>query len=251
MEKYIKTILRDGKCFILTYDQGFTHGSVDFNNINQDMNYIFDLAVNGGFTGIVLHKGLAEYFKDSKYFSKIPLIIKLNSNTSLPKDGEAETAKICSVAYAKKLGAVAVGYTIYLGSEKENQMFEEFSRIQEEAHKMNMGVIAWMYIRGKHTVKQPSDLMTQYAARIGLELGADMIKIKYGETIEGLKKAINFASPVKVGISGGELVDSEQFLEHVKNVMKIGGCGFLIGRNIWQREHALEFAKKMKDVIFN
>jgi len=142
MEKYLKPILKNGKCFILTCDQAFIHGPSDFNEFNQDIFNIFDLAVKGGFTGLVLHKGLAEQFKDSKYYGKVPLIIKLNSNTFLPKEKDPDTARLCSVAYAKKLGAVAVGYTVYLGSENENRMFEEFSKIQEEAHNLNMAVIA-------------------------------------------------------------------------------------------------------------
>lgn len=232
MEKYIKPILKNGKCFILTCDHGFTHGPTDFDNMSQDINYIFELAVKGGFTGFAIHKGLAEHFKESKYFNKVPLIIKLNSNTFLSKEGETGTANLCSVSYAKKLGAVAVGYTIYLGSEKENLMFEEFSRIQEEAHLMGLGVIAWIYVKGKNAVQQPSDLMTQYATRIGLELGADMVKIKYGETLEGFKKAVEIAKPIKVGISGGELISDALFLDHVKSIMSVGGSGLLIGRNI-------------------
>jgi len=250
MEKYIKPILKDGKCFVLTYDQGFVHGVSDFNEINQDINYIFELAIKGGFTGLVLHKGIAEYFRESKYFSKIPLIIKLNSNTILPKEGDPDTARICSVAYAKKLGAVAVGYTIYLGAEGENEMFEEFSAIQEEARALNMGVIAWIYIRGKNVVGQPSDLLTQYATRVGLELGADMVKVKYGETCEGFEKAVNFAKPMKVGVSGEHLIDEDAFLENTREIMSAGGCGLLVGRNIWQRPDALEFTKKVRDIIF-
>ena len=99
-------------------------------------------------------------------------------------------------------------------------------------------------------VNQPSDLMTQYAARIGLELGADMVKVKHGETSEGFRKAVLFANPVKIASSGEELIDGDQFLENVKGVMDAGGCGFLVGRNVWQRENPLEFSKKIKDIIF-
>jgi class I fructose-bisphosphate aldolase len=93
--------------------------------------------------------------------------------------------------------------------------------------------------------------MTQYATRIGLELGADMVKIKYGETLEGFKKAVEIAKPIKVGVSGGELISDDLFLDHVKSIMSAGGSGLLIGRNVWQRGCAgIEFAKKIHDIIF-
>lgn len=252
MDKYIKPILKHDKCFILAYDHGFVHGGSDFNDQNYDINFIFDLAVKGGFTGIVLHKGLAEYFRDSEYFNKVPLIIKLNSNTCLPTNVNRDTAKLCSVSYAKKLGAVAVGYTIYLGSENENKMFEEFSDIQEQAHLLNMGAIAWIYPQEKKDIletNQKNDVMTQYFARVGLELGADMIKIKNNATKEGLKRAIELAKPVKVVLAGGEKIDDKQFLEITKQFIDIGGSGLIVGRNIWQRNNAVEFSKQIKQII--
>jgi len=252
MERYIQPILKNNKCFILAYDHGFVHGGSDFNNKNCDINFIFDLALQGGFTGIVLHKGLAEYFRDSKYFNKVPLIVKLNSSTSLPINTQIDTAKLCSVIYAKKLGAVAVGYTIYLGSENENKMFEEFSDIQEQAHALNMGAIAWIYPKEKKNIletNQKNDFITQYATRIGLELGADMIKIKNNATKEGLKRAIELAKPVKVVLAGGEKIDDKQFLEITKQFIDIGGSGLIVGRNIWQRNNAVEFSKQIKQII--
>ncbi len=86
--------LKNGKGLLLAYDQGFEHGpSTDFNEKNIDPNYVLDIAVKGQFTGVVLHKGIAEKY----YNSKIPLIIKLNGKTSLPK-GEPISSQVCSVS---------------------------------------------------------------------------------------------------------------------------------------------------------
>src|SRR5438309_11428258 len=84
----MSNFLRGGKGMLLAYDQGFEHGpSADFNDKNIDPNYILDIATKGDFTGLVLHKGIAE-----KYYSgKIPLIVKLNGKTSLPKGDPAST----------------------------------------------------------------------------------------------------------------------------------------------------------------
>src|SRR5436190_20627845 len=84
--------MKNGKGLLLAYDQGFEHGpSTDFNEKNIDPNYVLDIAVKGQFTGVVLHKGIAEKY----YNSKIPLIIKLNGKTSLPK-GEPISSQVCS-----------------------------------------------------------------------------------------------------------------------------------------------------------
>src|SRR5437879_7061390 len=74
----MNNFLRDGKGMLLAYDQGFEHGpSADFNDKNIDPSYILDIAAKGDFTGLVLHKGIAEKY----YTGKIPLIVKLNGKT--------------------------------------------------------------------------------------------------------------------------------------------------------------------------
>jgi len=65
-----------------------------------------------------------------------------------------------------------------------------------------------------------------------LELGADMIKIKNNATKDGLKRAIELAKPVRVALAGGEIINSQQFLDITKQFMDIGGCGLVVGRNI-------------------
>jgi len=84
----MNNFLRDGKGMLLAYDQGFEHGpSADFNDKNIDPNYILDIAAKGDFTGLVLHKGIAEKY----YTGKVPLIVKLNGKTSLPKGEPVST----------------------------------------------------------------------------------------------------------------------------------------------------------------
>ena len=160
---------------LLAYDQGFEHGpSTDFNEKNVDPAYIMDIAVKGKFNGIVFGKGVAEKYYDGR----VPLILKLNSKASLAK-GEPVSRQNCSVEYAVSLGAKAVGYTIYLGSQFDGEMFQEFGRIQEEAHKRGIPAIAWVYPRGQAVQNDTTKEIVAYAARIGLELGADAVKIKY------------------------------------------------------------------------
>jgi len=251
MKDYLKPFLKKTKAMFLAYDHGFEHGPKDLIGKSLDPEYILDLAVKGGYTGIILQKGIAEkYYTNTKYQRQIPLILKINGKTNLRSQEEPYSAINCSVEYAKKLGAQAVGYTIYLGSEWEAKMFEDFGKIQEEAHSLGLAAIAWIYPRGKAVLNETSSEITQYAARIGLELGADLIKIKYPGSEEAMREAVKIAGKTKVVLSGGPQINEEEFLDEVKKVIKAGAIGVAVGRNVWQRDNALEITEKIKKIIF-
>ena len=130
--------LKDGKSMLLAYDQGLEHGpSKDFDGRNVDPAYIMDTAAKGKFNGVIFQKGVAERFYDGR----VPLIVKVNGKTSLPR-GEPISRQVCCVEQAASLGAKGVGYTIYLGSQYESKMLAEFGRIQEQAHGRGIAAIA-------------------------------------------------------------------------------------------------------------
>jgi class I fructose-bisphosphate aldolase len=248
---YLNPFLKNSKAMFLAYDHGFEHGPKDLRGKSLDPEYILDLAVKGGYTGIILQKGIAEtYYTNTKYQRQIPLILKMNGKTNLRPQEEPYSAINCRVEYAKKLGAQAVGYTIYLGSEWEGKMFEDFGRIQEEAHRLNMAAIAWIYPRGKAIINEFDPEIIKYAGRIGLELGADLIKIKYPGSEEAMREVVKLAGKTKVVLSGGPQINEEEFLAEVKKIIKAGAIGVAVGRNVWQRDNALEITEKIKKIIF-
>lgn len=239
--------LRDGRGLLLAYDQGLEHGpSADFNDKNVDPSTIMDMAAKGRFTGVVFQKGVAERFYDGR----VPLIVKLNGKTSLPK-GEPLSRQVCSVAQAEALGAKGVGYTIYLGSGYESKMFSEFGKIQEEAHQRKMPAIAWIYPRGAAVQNDTSKDIVAYAARTGLELGADAVKIKYTGDPGSFSWAVKSAGGVRVFMSGGPKAPTDDdFINQVKGVMEAGGTGLAVGRNVWQNKDPLVMAAKLRKAIF-
>jgi len=238
------------KALFLAYDQGLEHGPSDFDDENVDPNYILDIGVKGEFSAIIFQKGIAEkYYTGSSFVSKIPLILKLNGKTNLIS-GEPYSPQLCSVEEALLLGASAVGYTIYVGSEHEAQMFSEFSKIEEEAHSQDLPVMAWMYPRGKSVEQKSVEEITAYAARIGLELGADIVKLHYPGSPESMKQVVEAAGLTKVVVSGGKKETEEEFIQTAKEVMEAGAAGMAVGRNIWQHQNPLELTKKLKEIIF-
>lgn len=249
MKIKISKILKKGKALYLAYDQGIEHGPSDFNDKNVDPNYILEMAKKGKYNAVIFQKGIAEKYQKEIKKSKVPLILKLNGKTNLVK-GEPISAQLCTVKEALKLGASAVGFTIYLGSMHEEEMLEKFAKIQKEAHNKNLPVIAWIYPRGKSIKNKSEKELMAYAARTGLEIGADIIKIQYNGNINDLKWAVKSAGKAKVVIAGGIKKDEKTFLKQVKDITNSGAIGLAIGRNIWQNKKPLEITKKIKKVIW-
>ncbi len=276
IEERMKRIVPDGRAMILAYDQGFEHGPRDFLEHPESVNpeYILDIAKRGKFTGIVLHAGLAEKYQTEIRDSNVPLILKLNGTSELYTEEDPYSPQLYAVDDALELGATAVGYTVYTGSKYEDEMQKEFSKIIRDAHSKGIPVIGWMYPRGKslfdrrsasRTLKialEEQERMGQaidetpsvvaYGARIGLELGADIVKVKYTNSPESFRWVVQSAFPTKVVMSGGPMTRTdEEFLSRVRDVLNAGAVGIAVGRNIWQRKDPLAVSKKLYDIIFD
>lgn len=268
-------IMPAGKAMILAYDQGFEHGPRDFLEHPESSNfeYILDIAKRGGFTGLVLHAGLAEKYAREIRDSGIPLILKLNGKSELFTEDDPFSPQLYSVEDAITLGASAVGYTVYSGSKYEGKMQSEFAKIVREAHRKGVMAIGWMYPRGKaifegksasKTLKMALDEQKQtnqaidetpsivaYGARIGMEMGADMVKVKYTGSPDGFRWVVQSAYPTKVVISGGPMTKTdEEFLSRVTDALAAGAAGIAVGRNIWQRPDPLNISQKLRQLIY-
>ena len=275
LEERKTKIMPGGRAMILAYDQGFEHGPRDFVEHPESANfeYILDIAKRGRFTGMVLHAGLAEKYESEIRDSKVPLILKLNGTSELCTEEEPYSPQLYSVEDALELGATAVGYTVYSGSKYEDEMQKEFSRIIREAHRKGIPVIGWMYPRGKSLFDRRSASKTlkialeeqektslaidetpsivAYGARIGLELGADIVKVKYTGSPESFRWVVQSAFPTKVVMSGGPMTKTDEgFLSRVKDALTAGAVGIAVGRNIWQRKDPLIISEKIHQIIF-
>ncbi len=244
----VEKILTNGKSLLLAMDQGLEHGPKDFTIKTIDPEYVLDIARKGGYNGMILQKGIAEkYFEN--YKQDIPLIIKVNGKASIAQI-DPYASQLCSVKRAVQLGASAVGYTIYLGSPQEPHIFREFSKIQEEAHQFGLPIIAWMYPRGPFVKNDIDTDILAYAARVGLELGADFVKMKYNNDPKGYEWVVKCAGKTKLLVAGGEKKTEAQLYKDVHEVMQAGATGMAIGRNVWQSDKPLEITKNLKKIIF-
>jgi class I fructose-bisphosphate aldolase len=244
----LSKIMKDGRCLILAYDQGFEHGPTDFNVTNVDPDYVFKIALEGEYSAFAVHSGIVEKYMKPEY-KKIPLIIKLNGKTALLR-GDPVSLQHTSVEHAIDLGASAVGYTIYFGSVHEQTQFKEFGKICEDAHAAGIPVICWMYPRGINVPNEYATETLAYAARIAMELGADIVKLKYNGDLEAMKWVVKCAGNTKVVIAGGPQVSEQEFVKLTYDSICAGAVGMAVGRNVWQDKTPIVLTKALKEVVF-
>lgn len=255
----------------MPYDQGLEHGPRDFfaNSKSSDPGYIVRLALEGEFNGIAIQIGLAEKFYWD-YAGEVPLILKLNGKTDIPSDAEALSPVNASVDDAVRLGADAVGYTLYVGTPAQEQDFEQYRRIRADAHRLGMPLIVWAYPRGSAIEAKggkDSFYAVDYAARTASELGADVVKVNFPHpekrtsvkpeydaefsTQQAIDTVVRSANRTLVLVSGGTRAGDEVMLEKARESMEAGATGLIFGRNVWQREHdeSLRLVDQLKQIL--
>jgi class I fructose-bisphosphate aldolase len=244
-------LTREGKALILAYDHGIEHGPTDFTPRPEsaDPEHVFEIATHDAVTSLAVGKGIAEAYYPS-YDDEVSLLAKLNGTSNLWM-GEPDSAVNCSVEYAaEELDADAIGFTVYGGSNHEVEMFEEFREVQEKAREYDLPVVMWSYPRGQGMKNDTSEEVIAYATRLGLELGADVAKVKYPGSPDAMERACRMAGPTKVVMSGGSKISDREFLEMVESSIEAGAEGLAVGRNVWQRDDPEAILDGLERVIF-
>jgi len=262
-----------GKLVILPVDQGYEHGparSFSPNPEAYDPHYHYKLAIDAGLNAYAAPLGMLEAGADT-FAGQIPTILKLNSANSLGT--LKDQAVHGSIEDALKLGCLAVGFTIYPGSEFQFEMMEELKELALEAKSLGLAVVVWSYPRGGNISKEGETAMDicAYAAHIAALLGAHIIKVKpptahieqkeaqasyKGLDISSLSKRVahvmqsSFNNRRIVVFSGNAFTDMQGLLNDIKEIRDGGGNGSIIGRNTFQRprEEALAMLNKVIDI---
>jgi class I fructose-bisphosphate aldolase len=187
-----------GYLSILPVDQGVEHSagaSFAPNPLYFDPERIVELAIEGGCNGVASTLGVLGAVS-RKYAHKIPFILKINHNELLTYPNSYDQILFASVSQAYDLGAVAVGATVYFGSEESDRQIMEISAAFEEAHDLGMATILWAYLRNSGFKKdgvdyQASADLTGQANHLSATIEADIVKQKQ-PTNNGGYTAINF-----------------------------------------------------------
>ena len=264
----------NGTALFLPIDQGLEHGPRDFfpNPAAKDPEFQLRLAKEGNFSGIVFQIGIAEKYMQ-KYAGEVPLILKLNGKTEIPSDKQPISPVIASVEDAVRLGADAVGYTLYVGSPLQAADFEQFRKVREDADRFAMPIIVWAYPRGEAIDAKggrDSFYAVDYAARVANELGADIVKVNVPKinpekdasapkpynsmqisVEDAVAQVIASAGRTLVLFSGGEMQDEGDVIQKARVAMDGGATGVIFGRNVWQRpfDEALALAGQISEMM--
>jgi class I fructose-bisphosphate aldolase len=218
-----------GRTVIVPMDHGVTVGPIEG---LIDMKTTVNQVATGGANAIVIHKGLVEG-GHRRRGKDVGLIIHLSGSTSLSPFPNAKTL-VCTVEEAIKLGADALSIHVNVGNGTEREMLADLGWVAREARDWGMPLLAMMYPRGERIKDEYDPKVIAHVARLGAELGADIIKVSYTGSVESFRTVVA-GCPVPVVIAGGPKMSSDKdILEMVKGSIEAGGAGVSIGRNVFQ-----------------
>jgi len=265
-----------GYVSILPVDQGVEHSagaSFAPNPLYFDPENIVKLAIEGGCNALVSTYGVLGSVA-RKYAHKIPFIVKINHNEFLTYPNKFDEIMFAGIKSCWNMGAVAIGATIYFGSEESGRQIQEVSRAFEMAHELGMATILWCYLRNPAFKKADKDYhlsadLTGQANHLGVTIQADIIKQKlpennggylalntkesaYGKNDPRIYNQLTTDHPIdlcryqvancymgRAGlISSGGASGQNDFAEAVETAVinkRAGGTGLISGRKAFQR----------------
>ncbi|MCD6102157.1 MAG: class I fructose-bisphosphate aldolase [Candidatus Cloacimonetes bacterium] len=278
-----------GYLSILPVDQGIEHSagaSFAPNPIYFDPENIVKLAIEGGCNAVTSTLGVLGAVS-RKYAHKIPFITKINHNELLTYPNSYDQRLFASVQQAFEMGAVAVGATIYFGSQESRRQIEEISIAFEEAHSLGMFTVLWCYLRNSAFKKDGIDYhtsadLTGQANHLGVTIEADLVKQKqptnnggytalhFGKTSHLVYEKLTSDHPIdltryqvancymgRVGLinSGGASGknDLQQVVKTAVINKRAGGMGIISGRKTFQKpmKEGVQIFNAIQDVYLD
>ncbi len=218
-----------------------------------DIKTAIDKVAEGGANAILGHIGFAMHGHRQRG-KDIGLILHLSASTSLSPN-PLEKVPINTVQHALKMGADAVSVHINVGAENEKEQLADLGRISLECREWGMPLLGMMYPRGKKVETNGGEHAVEnvkHSARLGAELGVDIIKTNYTGSIDSFREVVNGALGVPVIIAGGpkeSMKSDESLLAMVHDAIEAGAAGTSIGRNIFQHKNPEKITRAIAAVV--
>ena len=234
---------KSGKTVIIPMDHGVSLGPIQgLEDIDKTVNMI----LRGGANATVVHKGIVTSTNRSED-TDIGLIIHLSASTSLNPFPNNKIS-VCDVDEALALGADAVSVHVNIGADGEAAMLESLGRTARECNRWGIPLLAMMYPRGD--LVEVNVESVKLAARVGAELGADIIKCPYTGSAKSFEAVVR-GCPVPVVIAGGSKLSDEETLDMIEGAMTAGAAGLSMGRNVFQHEDPEHFVRVACEMVHN
>lgn len=246
-ERRISRIINgaDENTIIVPMDHGITLGPIKgIAAIKETIRQLAKTEANG----IILHKGIISACEEELRKSDLALIMHLSASTCLSTSSGYKTT-VGTVEEAVWFGCDGVSVQVNIGDEQEYRMLSEAGKVAGDCYKYGMPLLAMMYARGPKTGNERSLEMVEHAARVGAELGADLVKVNYCGDPKAFEEVVK-GCPVPVIIAGGKKVESEKaFLQEIKEAMTTGIRGLSIGRNVFQSNNMPELIHEIHKLV--
>ena len=233
-----------GRTVIVPMDHGVTVGPVaGLENLSETI----DKVVSGGANSILMHKGMVQHGHRGGG-EDAGLVVHMSASTAISTDPNYKIQS-CTVGEAIQIGADAVSIHVNLGAEQESKMLRKFGSVGKECRDWGMPLIAMMYTRGPKIENEYDSDIIAHAARVGAELGADVVKCPYSGDSESFHDVVK-GCPVPVVIAGGEKTESRrELLKMVDDSVEAGGCGISIGRNVFQAQKPTRMVRALSKIV--
>ena len=238
----LRRIMRDdSKSFIIAMDHGVTLGPVrGLENIQETVKRV----VSGGADAVLVHKGIAKHVDTHGS----GLIIHVSASTKLGGKPNLKVG-VCTLEEAVRLGADAVSAHINVGSEEEDKMLEFLGSLSEQCDSFGIPLLAMMYPRGPSIKNENEYEVVSHAARIGAELGADVVKTVYTGDTNSFRRVVQ-SCPVPVVVAGGPRMKTDMdVLELGESSMKAGAAGLSFGRNVFQHDRPQAMSRALAAIV--
>jgi predicted phospho-2-dehydro-3-deoxyheptonate aldolase len=233
----------DSKTFIIAMDHGVTLGPVAG---LEDMQQTVDRVVKGGADAVLFHKGIAKHVNTGT----AGLIVHVSASTKLGSNPNLKVG-VCTLDEAIRLGADAVSAHINVGTSDEDKMLELLGGLSQECDSFGIPLLAMMYPRGPNIKNEHEFEVVSHAARIGAELGADIVKTVYTGDPETFRKVVR-SCPVPVVVAGGPKVNTDaSVLELARASIDAGASGLSFGRNVFQHPNPQKMSHALASIVHN
>ncbi len=233
-----------GRTIIVPLDHGVSVGPI-YGLV--DLRETVSQVAEGGCNAVLMHKGLVRCGHRTRG-QDIGLIIHLSASTAVSPTPNAKVL-VSSVEEAIKHGADCVSVHINLGDESESVMLREVGLAAEKAADWGIPLLAMVYARGPKVKDEFDPGLVAHCARVGVELGADVVKVNYTGSVDTFANVVEGCC-VPVVIAGGPKLDSDRALvTMVHDSIQAGGAGLSIGRNIFQHAKPAALVKALHGVV--
>ena len=235
---------RTRKAVIVPMDHGVTVGPIPG---LIDLREAVDKVAEGGANAVLGHMGLPLHGHRG-YGRDIGLIIHLSASTSLGPDPNHKVL-VTTVEDALKIGADAVSIHVNIGADDEAEMLADLGWVARTCDNWGMPLLAMVYPRGPKVKSEHDVEYVKHAARVGAELGVDLIKTNYTGAPDTFKEVVD-GCQIPVVIAGGPKMGTEQELcEMIYDAIQVGAAGVSIGRNVFQAENPTLLVRKISKIV--